>query len=84
VGDGFLYVGAHPRGRWTFFVGAHPCGRWTFFVGAHPRGRWFSGRVPRPSPTGVGSNKKNFARDEKLAIKKPAEAGSYWTRPDQL
>ena len=22
-----------------------------------PRGRWFSGRVPRPSPTGVGSYK---------------------------
>jgi hypothetical protein len=28
------------------------------YAGAPPCGRWFAGRVPHPSPTGVGSHKK--------------------------
>jgi len=33
-----------------------PCGYFCL-CGSPPRGRWLAGRVPRPSPTGVGSYK---------------------------
>jgi hypothetical protein len=50
VGDGFQGVcHAHRPQGWA------PTGKWIASSASPPRGRWFSGRAPRPSPTGVGS-----------------------------